>query len=150
LEFGNLLISIEFVPMSNYCFDPGQNKGKNKYVGCWKESRWQEIPLTFSPENLVSLLAQGAALENTSYTHQDIAHWCDRFHMAYLYGDLLTGEDSSLKVFADIAEDVSVQWDMYLSNTYDLEQLQALDFSRVELPNQWFQEWHEQVRQSVP
>ena len=65
--------------------------------------------------------------------------------MAYLYGDLLTDKGSSLKVFVDIAEDVSAQWDMYLSNTYSLEQLQTLNFSRVELPNQWFQEWHEQV-----
>lgn len=136
--------------MSNYVFQSGQDKRKNKYVGSWEETGWQEIPLAFSPENLASLLAQGASLEMTTYTHQDIAHWCDRFHMAYLYGDLLTDKGSSLKVIADIAEDVSAQWDMYLSNTYSLEQLQTLDFSRVELPNQWFQEWHEQVRQLVP
>ncbi|WP_286194131.1 hypothetical protein [Scytonema millei] len=43
--------------------------------------------MTFSPENLASLLAQGAGLEMTTYTHQDVAHWCDRSHMAFMYGD---------------------------------------------------------------
>lgn len=62
-------------------------------------------------------------------------------------GDFNADEDSILKLVADVAEEVSAQWDLYLSNTYSLEQLQALCFSKVELPNQWFKEWHEQVRQ---
>jgi hypothetical protein len=127
--------------MSNYVFQPEQSKGKNKYIGCWRETGWQEIPLIFLPENLVSLLAQGAALENTNYTHQDIAHWCDRFYIAFICGDFT--DDG---VFVSVAEDVSVQWDLFLSSTYSLEQLQKLDFSRVKLPKQWFKDWHEQVR----
>lgn len=136
--------------MSNYVFQPRKDKRKNKYVGSWEETGWQEIPLTFSPENLVSLLAQGAGLEMTSYTHQDIAHWCDRFHGAFLYGNLTVDGGSVLRMFAEVAEEVSAQWDLYLSNTYSLEQLQTLCFSRVELPRQWFQEWHEQVKQLLP
>ena len=133
--------------MSNYVFQPGPDKRKNKYVASWEETGRQEIPLTFSPENLASLLAQGAGLEMTTYTHQDIAHWCDRFHMAFLYGDLAADGDSVLRTFAEVAEEVSAQSDLYLSNTYSLEQLQTLCFSSVELPGQWFQKWHEQVRQ---
>ena len=41
----------------------------------------------------------------------------------------------------DVAGDVEVQWDLYLANTYTLSELQALDFSRVELPRVWFTEW---------
>ncbi|MCY7278090.1 MAG: hypothetical protein LH702_31235 [Phormidesmis sp. CAN_BIN44] len=134
--------------MSNYVFQPGHNKRKNKYIGCWKETGWQEISLIFSVENLAFLLAQGAGLEGTTnYTHQDIAHWCDRFHMVFIWGELTDDEDRVLKVCSDVAEDVSVQWSLYLSNTYSLEQLQALCFSSVELPTQWFMEWHEQLRQ---
>lgn len=125
-----------------------KKKGRNKYVGSWKETSWQEISLTLSPENLASLLAQGAGVEITTYTHQDIAHWCDRFHAAFLYGDLTVDEDDSvLRMFAEVAEDVSAQWDLYLSNTYSLKQLQTLCFSRVELPRQWFRQWHEKVKQ---
>ncbi|MBW4489726.1 MAG: hypothetical protein KME12_18240 [Trichocoleus desertorum ATA4-8-CV12] len=136
--------------MSNYVFQPRKNKSRNKYVGSWTETGWQEIPLTFSLENFASLLAQGAGLESTTYTHQDIAHWCDRFHTALMYGDLTIEDDSALKVFADVAEEVSAQWDLYLSNTYSLKQLQTLCFSKVELPNQWFQKWHDQVKQILP
>ncbi|MDV2990883.1 MAG: hypothetical protein N4J56_000537 [Chroococcidiopsis sp. SAG 2025] len=103
--------------------------------------------MTFSPENLASLLAQGAGLEMTTYTHQDVAHWCDRPHMAFMYGDLPVDEDSTLKTCADITEEVSAQWDLYLSNTYSLEQLQTLCFSRIESPKQWFKNWYQQIRQ---
>lgn len=135
--------------MSNYVFQPGQDKGKGKYIGSWRETGWQEIPLTFSPENLASLLAQGAGLESTTYTHQDIAHWCDRFYTSFMYGDLTAGENSVLEVLVDIAKDVSAQWNLYLSNTYSLEQLQRLCFSKVELPNPWFQEWHDSARKLI-
>jgi hypothetical protein len=30
-----------------------------------------------------------------------------------------------------VIEDISAQWDLYLSNTYSLEELQQLDFSKV-------------------
>jgi hypothetical protein len=39
----------------------------------------------------------------------------------------------------DIAQDVSSQWELYLSNTHTLAQLQALTFSTVALPVEWFQ-----------
>jgi hypothetical protein len=134
-------------PMSHYCFEPDPNSGKSKYVGCWVETPSQDIPLPFSAHNLASLLAQAAQLEKGDYTHQDIAHWCDRFHMAYLYGDL-PDEEGITQGVAAIAEDVSAQWELHLANTYSLEQLQTMGFSSVELPHHWFREWHEQLQLS--
>ncbi|OIK10804.1 hypothetical protein BIV60_20255 [Bacillus sp. MUM 116] len=40
-----------------------------------------------------------------------------------------------------VLEDISAQWDLYLTNTYSLEELQQLDFSKVKLPKEWFDGW---------
>ena len=42
---------------------------------------------------------------------------------------------------ANITEDVCVQWDLFLSNTFSLSQLQALEYSSVRLPTEWFRDW---------
>ena len=78
-----------------------------------------------------------AGLHPTDYTHQDVAHWCDRFIMAARTGECRPTDRKA----ASIAEDVSAQWDLFLSNTFSLPQLQALDFSAVRLPTEWFHEW---------
>jgi hypothetical protein len=37
------------------------------------------------------------------------------------------------------------KWDLYLANTYSLEQLRELDLDRVRLPLEWFPEWLAQL-----
>ncbi|MGI4885514.1 MAG: hypothetical protein ACRYFR_11200 [Janthinobacterium lividum] len=119
----------------NYEFQPGRRRGRNKFVGSWQERGWQEITLPFAPNHLIILLQNG--VDSAEFTHQDIAHWCDEFAMADRCGQL--PRESVL--FADIAEDVSAQWDLFLVNTYSLEQLQILNFSLVRLPTEWFSNW---------
>ena len=128
----------------NYTFQPGKRKGRNRYVGSWTETGWRDIPLPFTRENLVTVLSWGAGDLPTTHSHQDIAHWCDRFHMAWVT-DELRGDDTFRPV-VDIAHDVSAQWELHLANTYTLEQLQALTFSTVALPVEWFQDWLRRVR----
>ncbi len=121
----------------NYEFQPSHKPGRNRYVGSWTETGWREITLPFSAASLAALLEQAAGLHSTDYTHQDIAHWCDRFIMAARSGECQPTDRKA----ASIAEDVSVQWDLFLSNTFSLPQLQALDFSAVRLPTEWFHDW---------
>ena len=79
------------------------------------------------------VLSWGAKQNEFSYTHQEIAHWCDRFHMDGMEND------NSDDVALDIAADVDAQWDLYLVNSYKLEELQKLEFSEVKLPKEWLQ-----------
>lgn len=127
--------------MTSYTFKPGKKKGRNKFVGSWNESTSKKIDLPFTIESLRSVLSWGIAPNGGDYSHQDIAHWCDRFHMAMF--DVET--DRAMDIATGIAADVDAQWDMFLANTYKLEELQNLDFRRVNLPVEWFMDWLSQL-----
>lgn len=131
----------------NDSFQPSQSKRRNQYVGSWTETGWKDIPLAFTPGSLLTVLSWGAAEHQPPHTHQDIAHWCDRFHMAFVTDHWSREEESRIRPFADIAEDVSAQWELYLSNTYTLEQLRKLTFSTVTLPVEWFEGWLRRVKE---
>lgn len=121
----------------NHEFQATRKRGRNRYVGSWAETGWREIALPFDATSLATLLEQAAGLRATDCTHQDIAHWCDRFIMAARTGECPATDRKA----ASIAEDVSVQWELFLANTYLFTQLQALDFSEVRLPTEWFHDW---------
>lgn len=129
----------------SHTFQPGKRKGRNRYVGSWTETGWRVIPLPFTHESLVTVLSWGAGEQPSTHSHQDIAHWCDRLHMAWVTDELRN--DEALRPVVDIAHDVSAQWELHLANTYTLEQLQALQFSIVTLPVEWFQDWLQRVRE---
>ena len=75
------------------------------------------------------------------YTHQEIAEWCDRLHMLYLDDDSTREMDAAVSVAAD----VDCQWDLFLANSYSLEELQTMDFAQVRLPDTWFEDWLNQL-----
>lgn len=58
-------------------------------------------------------------------------------HMTFLDSDNTSEFDRAIS----IAADVDCQWDLYLANTYKLQELQKLDFAAVRLPPEWFQDW---------
>lgn len=127
--------------MTSYAFKPGKKKGRNKFVGSWSESASKKIGLPFTIESLRLVLSWGISPNEGGYSHQDIAHWCDRFHMAKF--DVET--DRPMDIATGVAADVDAQWDMFLANTYKLEELQNLDFGRVNLPVEWFTDWLSQL-----
>jgi hypothetical protein len=129
----------------NFIFQPPKQIGRNRYVGSWTETGWREIPLPFSRESLITVLSWGAGEQSSTYSHQDIARWCDRFHMAWVTEDLADSEE--VKAVVGITQDVSAQWELYLVNTYTLEQLQLIQFATVRLPNEWFQGWLRKVKE---
>lgn len=127
--------------MTSYTFKPGKKKGRNEFVGSWSESASRKIDLPFTIESLRSVLSWGISANEVDYSHQDIAHWCDRFHMAKF--DVET--DRAMDIATGVAADVDAQWDMFLANTYKLEELQNLDFRQVNLPAEWFMDWSSQL-----
>ncbi len=127
--------------MVNYAFQPDPKRpGRNQHLGSWSETQCRGINLPLTKESLISLLRFGLDVENSPYTHQEIVGWADDF----LYGR--SDEDSDIEdALEDIALDLYLQWQMYLSNTYTLEELQTLDFSKVQLPSEWFSNWLEKI-----
>ena len=104
----------------------------SKYKGSWIESNFIEIDKVISKENLVEIL-KNVVNQTSQFTHQQICNWCDK---NYTVETELDDEKVS-----DVIEDISAQWDLYLTNTYSLKELQHLDFSKVKLPNEWFEGW---------
>lgn len=125
--------------MTSYTFKPGKKNGRNKFVGSWSESASKRIDLPFTVESLRLVLTWGGA--GGEYSHQDIVHWCGRFHMAKFDVDT----DHAMDIATGIAADVDAQWDMFLANTYSLDELQSLDFRQVKLPVEWFADWLNQI-----
>lgn len=111
--------------------------GRTRYVGTWSQPVSEVIQLDFTVENPRTVLASGVEPKQSSYTHRDIADWCYGFWLAYYDIDA----PDEIKRILPVLEDVDAQWDLYLSNTYGLEELQKLDFGLVRLPPEWFEDW---------
>ncbi len=97
----------------NYRFPRNQWKRRNRYVGSWTETGWQKIPLPFTPENLATVLSWGTGEQASPHTHQDIVHWCDRFHSAFVSEHWSRKEEDAIRRSAEIAHDVSAQLSDY-------------------------------------
>jgi RNAse (barnase) inhibitor barstar len=102
------------------------------------------IDLPFDVESMKRVLLWGATPDTSPFNHQEIAHWCDRFHMATFDADT----DNAMDVATGIAADVDAQWDMYLANIYPPEELDTADFSNVQVPTKWFIEWLNQLQET--
>ena len=93
--------------------------------------------MPFTIANFTQLLTIGGDPSDSTYTHQQIANWCDRYFARFYYDESICDKT----VDFEVAEDVSAQWDMFLANTYSLPELQSLDFTSVALPLEWFSDW---------
>ena len=124
-----------------YEFRPDPKRsGRNQVLGSWSETQCRKIDLPMTAASLRTLLEDGKA-PSGQYTHQEIADWCDRLRMRYLDDDSTSGMDTAISVAAD----VDCQWDLFLANSYSLEELQKMDFSQVSLPKDWFADWLDQL-----
>jgi hypothetical protein len=116
---------------------------RSRYLGKWTEPKADPIILPFSVENLAYVLRCGLTPDHP-YTHQQIADWARRHSEALMdaddKADMGIGPAPDF-TGVDVLEDVGVQWDLFLANTYRFEELQSLDLSSVELPEEWFREW---------
>lgn len=97
----------------------------------------ETIPLEFTKANALLVLSHGANPSNSPYSHKQIAEWCDKFWCQYLDADA----PQEIERLLAILTSVETQWDLFLANTYSIEQLQAESFEHVQLPTEWFSEW---------
>lgn len=100
-----------------------------------KDSKKIELP--FTPESALTVLRDGASCSQSAYRHKSIAEWCDAFWCAFMDVDA----PHEIEVLLPILADVDCQWDLYLSNTYSVDELRTMSLDNVELPRAWFTEW---------
>ena len=106
----------------------------------------QELPFPFNAESVLRLLEYGCAPESSPFSHKQIAEWCDRFWCQYLDVDA----PPDIEPLLPLLTDVETQWDLYLANTFSVEQLQNNSFESVQLPKEWFEDWLSQAKAFVP
>jgi len=99
------------------------------------------IPLPFTPDSFVRLLQFGAHPSGSPYSHKQIAEWCDAFWCQYLEVE----SPPEIDVILPILTDVDTQWDLYLSNTFTLEELRSKSFEEEQMPVEWFNDWLSQA-----
>ncbi len=104
-----------------------------------KPSAPAEMP--FTRDSVIQMLEWGATPEASPYSHRQIAEWCDRFWCQYLDVDA----DPEIERLLPVLTDVEIQWDLYLANTYTLEELRTKDFEAEQMPNEWFNDWLRQL-----
>ncbi len=99
------------------------------------------IELEYSKANLLVLLGHGAAPDKSPYSHKQIVEWCELFWNKYCDDDAPTEIEEIMSILAD----VETQWDLYLANTYSIDELRNLSFENVQLPLNWFIDWAAQI-----
>jgi hypothetical protein len=100
------------------------------------------INLPYSYGSLVVLLSH-ISINKNNFSHYDFTQWCDNFTMVFDEVELSPIVENAVIV----ARDIECQWDLFLVNSYSLEELQNIDLSKVKLPQEWFIEWLEQLNE---
>lgn len=103
-------------------------------------SKPAEMP--FTPDSVIQMLECGIRPDNSPYSHKQIVEWCERFWWQYL--DVQASKE--INKLLPILMDIELQWDLFLTNSYTLEELRSQSFEHVYLPTTWFKEWLEQVK----
>jgi len=85
-------------------------------------------------KNFITLLKLGATPAESPYSHKQIAEWCESFWNKYSEIDVSPEFENIVPILAD----VETQWDLYLVNSYSLEELRTIDLDSVCLPPKWF------------
>lgn len=78
--------------------------------------------------------------EKNTMSAYKLANWCSD------YLSLHHNEEIELdpKLYV-ILNDIDAQWELYVANTYPIEELDNMDFSKVRLPIDWCYKWLEQL-----
>ncbi|KOP28816.1 hypothetical protein ACV3PA_13010 [Exiguobacterium acetylicum] len=80
-------------------------------------------------------------------THEELADWCYRYMTDVYHNDhyyIATDGRGSYplgKQAAEVVNDIDAQWDLYLANSYSLNELQTIDLATICLPREWLEKW---------
>lgn len=97
------------------------------------------IDLPYSTASLLHLITEGERGTQSRYSHWDIMQWCLKFTEQW------SNTCSTYLVFS-IADDVVVQWELYLASQYTLEQMQRFNQSDLLLSRDLFADWRIQLK----
>ncbi|WP_409276180.1 hypothetical protein V1499_11360 [Neobacillus sp. SCS-31] len=100
------------------------------------------INLPYIYENLILLLTQISKGKN-NFSEYDFAQWCDNFTMIFEDDEVSKNTEHALL----IARDIECQWDLFLADTYSIEELQKMDLTKVKLPLEWYERWLEELHE---
>lgn len=100
------------------------------------------INLPYSHKSLVQLLNRISKNEN-NFSQYDFAQWCDNFTMVFDEAEL----SPIVEIAVIVARDIECQWDLFLVNSYSLEELETIDLSKVKLPQEWYIQWLEELNE---
>lgn len=95
-----------------------------------------ELPLCIG--SLEQVIKEGAKGTQSLYCHWQIIEWCAQYSENAMDNSL---GDSA----AQIADDIVVQWELYVSTRYTLEQLDRFTPTDLVLPRGFFQNWQKQL-----
>lgn len=101
----------------------------------------EPIVLPFTRDSVIRVLTYGAHPEASPYSHKQIAEWCDRFWCQYLDCDA----EPAIEELLSVLTDVETQWDLYLVNTYSIDELCSRSFDDETMPVQWFHDWLKEI-----
>lgn len=109
---------------------------------------WSTDPITkpHTLSNLVDLISQGLLGSMSRFSHFQIVEWCARFAQEYDGSpseELPTTAQQGIKV----ADDVIVQWELFIATQYTLEELNRFSLSDVVLPKAYFENWLNELLQ---
>jgi hypothetical protein len=96
------------------------------------------IDLPQSLASLVHVVAEGAKGTQSHYCHWQIIEWCAAFSVNPSANNI---DDPIVR----IADDIVVQWELYVSTQYTLEQLDRFTPADLVLPRGFFQNWQQQL-----
>lgn len=107
----------------------------------WSE---QTIEKAYNLQNLADLLSQGLLGSMSRFSHFQIVEWCSHFVEEF---DLEKDDNFSIKPSEAIAiaDDVVVQWELFLATQYTLDDLHKFALSDVVLPKAYFEQWLNQL-----
>ncbi len=107
---------------------------------------WLDTPIekTYTLKNLADLLSQGLLGSMSRFSHFQIVEWCSRFIDEY---DLIAEDDLPIQPNDAIclADDVVVQWELFLATQYTLDDLHKFTLADVVLPKTYFEQWLNQL-----
>lgn len=103
---------------------------------------WSDKPISlpYTLTNLADLLSQGLLGSMSRYNHFQIVNWCVEFVENY---DLTDVDDIPISPTDAItlADEVVVQWELYLATQYTLDDLNKFALCDIVLPKTYFEQW---------
>jgi len=94
------------------------------------------VDFPFTVAAAVQMLRWGALPVGSPYSHKQIAEWCARFWGQYVEVDAPPDIERLLPILTD----VDAQWELFLVNTYSVEELR-IGYEQVRMPIECFEQW---------